>query len=512
MPTFFRPPLRRKATTLVAPVLREAVLAAEAEQGEHLLVYQTAAGSETLVRTLHETGLPCRLYGVRRDLTEDLVDGELVYRPFSESVFLEDLRTARGVIAGGGFSLLSECVYLHKPALSIPVAGQFEQTLNARYLERLGYGEYAAAPSPRPSAPSSERLPDHERALADYEQDGNHRGARRAARAARARGARARGRSVGAPARPSPAAEPRPTPSARAPTRRGARVTLAVAAPLLCLLALVIALVEIEIEGPYGWAEKLPTPYRVSGPLARLFGLVLGGKPLTGYNLLMFASTLVAFHLPFAFGAPWTAARELALLAAWIAWSALWDFLWFLLNPAYGWRRFRPGNVWWHRRWLWRLPLDYWVAVVRRCAGARGAARRGGGTGRDAAAPPGSAGRWRRRRCCSPPSPSGRCSPACLAALRPALRAHARGRLRRARPRAHHAAARRGSAAGRGCASACGSALFACGSARSACGRRAGVAGGGWRPPRAPLRSHDARQVQQLICHADRVPFRTTVA
>jgi hypothetical protein len=141
-------------------------------------------------------------------------------------------------------------------------------------------------------------------------------------------------------------------------------VTLAVAAPLLCAMALVLALVEIEVEGAHGWAEKLPTPYRVSGPLARLFGAVLGGKPLTGYNLLMFSSTLLAFHLPFAFGTTWTAATELALLAAWTSWSALWDFLWFLLNPAYGWRRFRRGNVWWHRRWLWRLPLDYWVAVV----------------------------------------------------------------------------------------------------------------------------------------------------
>jgi hypothetical protein len=130
------------------------------------------------------------------------------------------------------------------------------------------------------------------------------------------------------------------------------------------VLALVLALVEIEIEGPYGWAEKLPTPYRVSGPLARAFAFLLGGKPLTGYNLLMFTATLLAFHLPFAFGAPWTAARELAVLAAWVAWSAVWDCLWFLLNPAYGRRRFRPGNVWWHGRWLWRLPLDYWVAAV----------------------------------------------------------------------------------------------------------------------------------------------------
>ena len=173
MPTFFRPPLRRTATTLVAPVLREAVLAAEAEQGEHLLVYQTAAGSETLVRALHATGLPCRLYGVRRDLEEDLVVGELVYRPFSETVFLDDLRTARAAIAGGGFSLLSECVYLHKPALSIPVTGQFEQTLNARYFARLGYGEYAEAPTPEAIGAFLERLPQHERALEGYAQDGN---------------------------------------------------------------------------------------------------------------------------------------------------------------------------------------------------------------------------------------------------------------------------------------------------------------------------------------------------
>jgi len=174
VPTFFRPPLRRKATTLVAPVLREAVLAAAAEQGEHLLVYQTAAGGETLVAALHETGLPCRVYGVRRDLDEDLGDGRLVFRPFSEAVFLEDLRTARAVVAGGGFSLLSECVYLHKPALSIPVAGQFEQTLNARYLERLGYGAYAEAPTPQAIGAFLERLPQHEVALAGYAQDGNN--------------------------------------------------------------------------------------------------------------------------------------------------------------------------------------------------------------------------------------------------------------------------------------------------------------------------------------------------
>jgi len=173
IPTFFRPPVRKPRTTLVPPVLRPEVLAARAEPGEHLLVYQTATGHETLAQTLKQTGLPCRIYGMRRDHSEDVTDGNLVYRPFSETTFLDDLRTARGVIAGGGFSLLSECVFLHKPVLSIPVAGQFEQTLNARYLERLGYGLYAPEPSATVIAHFLDRLPSCERALAGYAQDGN---------------------------------------------------------------------------------------------------------------------------------------------------------------------------------------------------------------------------------------------------------------------------------------------------------------------------------------------------
>ena len=47
----------------------------------------------------------------------------LEYRPRSNDGFVEDLRTARGVVTGGGFSLLSEAVYLGKPVLSIPLRG-----------------------------------------------------------------------------------------------------------------------------------------------------------------------------------------------------------------------------------------------------------------------------------------------------------------------------------------------------------------------------------------------------
>ena len=59
------------------------------------------------------------------------------------------------MITGGGFSLLSEAVALRKPVLSLPLHGQFEQTMNARYLERDGFGRCAEASTATCCAASS---------------------------------------------------------------------------------------------------------------------------------------------------------------------------------------------------------------------------------------------------------------------------------------------------------------------------------------------------------------------
>jgi hypothetical protein len=130
---------------------------------------------------------------------------------------------------------------------------------------------------------------------------------------------------------------------------------------LLFGYALLFALVEIEIEGPHGWADKLPTWYRVTPWYARLFAALLSGKPLTGYHLMMLPITVVSFHLGLAFGLPWSGALEARLMAAYMVFNVVWDFLWFLLNPHFGWKRFRKGGVWWHNKiWLGRFPIDYW--------------------------------------------------------------------------------------------------------------------------------------------------------
>ncbi len=171
--SFFFPPLRKPRTSLHPPVLRPEILSARPEQGEHLLVYQTSESNRELPELLRASGRECRVYGFRRDLQEELVEGPLRFRPFSEQRFVEDLRTAKGVIANGGFTLLSEAVYLHKPVLSSPVRKQFEQILNARYVEREGYGLCAEELDRRRLGEFLERLPEFGRNVAAFRQDGN---------------------------------------------------------------------------------------------------------------------------------------------------------------------------------------------------------------------------------------------------------------------------------------------------------------------------------------------------
>ena len=110
---------------------------------------------------------------MRRDIQEDVVDGNLRYRPFSEAGFIDDLRTAAAVIASAGFTLMGEAVYLHKPMLAEPVARQFEQILNARYLQKEGYGVCADQITASTLQEFLSRVPEFAANLARYSQDGN---------------------------------------------------------------------------------------------------------------------------------------------------------------------------------------------------------------------------------------------------------------------------------------------------------------------------------------------------
>ncbi|MGO9835386.1 MAG: MJ1255/VC2487 family glycosyltransferase [Polyangiaceae bacterium] len=140
--TFFFPTVRKRYaddTTLVPPILRQSILDARkgARAGEHILVYQTSTSDTKLLDELERVrGAKFVVYGLRRSARH----GNCVLKEFSEDGFVEDLASARAVVSNGGLSLIGEAIYLGKPVFSVPVGNQYEQILNARYLEELGYG------------------------------------------------------------------------------------------------------------------------------------------------------------------------------------------------------------------------------------------------------------------------------------------------------------------------------------------------------------------------------------
>lgn len=124
------------------------------------------------------------------------------------------------------------------------------------------------------------------------------------------------------------------------------------------LLAFFFAQIEIHIEGEAGWAANLPT-WRIEHHW--LLDIFWGGRPMTGYHAWVFPFIAIFFHFPLLFMGQWRwqlQARCLACIA--LFWLAE-DFLWFVLNPAYGLARFEPINISWHKRWLWGAPVEYWV-------------------------------------------------------------------------------------------------------------------------------------------------------
>lgn len=163
--SFFYPPVRKKRTTLVPPILRAEVLSARREPGEHVVVYLRATPEKELVRKLRKLPLSFRVYGSVKERSV----GNLSFRAFSGQGFLDDLRTAKAVIGGGGFSLMSEAVSLRVPMLAVPIEAQYEQELNARYLEKLGYGSWERKLSLRGVRAFLDRIPEFEESLKSYE-------------------------------------------------------------------------------------------------------------------------------------------------------------------------------------------------------------------------------------------------------------------------------------------------------------------------------------------------------
>jgi len=155
--------------SMYPPVLREEIMNLRPYYGDHVMVYQTSQSNRKLLEVLRSIDRKFTVYGFDREG----VDGNLTFRRFNEDQFFRDFESAAAVITNGGFTLISEALYLRKPVYSVPVRGQFEQILNAVYLEKLGYGEFHEETERESLERFLGRLDIYRRNLEDYDGGNN---------------------------------------------------------------------------------------------------------------------------------------------------------------------------------------------------------------------------------------------------------------------------------------------------------------------------------------------------
>ena len=135
---FFKAPLKTAKACLAPPIIRPEVMQLKAIDSGTIVFYTTTAyGKERLIRKFGAfPGRQFIIYGF--DVDEQIRN--CTFKKRSTEGFLDDLASCSGVISSAGFSLISECLYLKKKMLLLPIPGQYEQIINAQYVEKFGLG------------------------------------------------------------------------------------------------------------------------------------------------------------------------------------------------------------------------------------------------------------------------------------------------------------------------------------------------------------------------------------
>jgi uncharacterized protein (TIGR00661 family) len=138
--SFYAPPLKpayRDLAVQVGVLLRPEVFMASPYSGGHLVAYLRHGVSEPALEALRGCGLPARIYGLGARPS----DGPLSFHPVSTEGFLESLEGCEALVCTAGNQLVGEALYLEKPVLAIPEPGNYEQHINAHFLQAHGGGD-----------------------------------------------------------------------------------------------------------------------------------------------------------------------------------------------------------------------------------------------------------------------------------------------------------------------------------------------------------------------------------
>lgn len=162
-------PVKDEKTILFPPILQNDILQTQPFMGDYYLVYLTSA-DEKLLKNFSNLKRKFIVYGLNRDEKR----GNLELRKFDRNAFVKDLAGCRALIANAGFTLISEALFLGKPYYALPIRSQFEQIINAIYIEKLGYGEFHEEVNVELLNNFEARIEQYEANLHSYPRNDNH--------------------------------------------------------------------------------------------------------------------------------------------------------------------------------------------------------------------------------------------------------------------------------------------------------------------------------------------------
>ncbi len=128
---------------VVPPLLRRAVHSLAPSEGYFYLAYlvNTGYAAEVIHFAQQHPQLRIKAYWDKKDADETMRPlPNLSFHQVNDQTFLQDMAACKGLACTAGFESVCEAMYLGKPVLMIPVAGQYEQACNALDGEASGAG------------------------------------------------------------------------------------------------------------------------------------------------------------------------------------------------------------------------------------------------------------------------------------------------------------------------------------------------------------------------------------
>ncbi|MFH1331654.1 MAG: MJ1255/VC2487 family glycosyltransferase [archaeon] len=171
--TFFYPKTKHPKTKLIPALIREDVIKMKPKKGKHILIYQTSKSYTAMFEILKKFKKEKFIvygFGIENK------DQNLTFKGFDEKGFIKDLASSKAAITNGGFTMMSEALFLHKPVLSVPVKKQFEQICNAVYLNKESYGKFIEEITEENMSEFINNLEHYHNNLKRYKQKDNKKG------------------------------------------------------------------------------------------------------------------------------------------------------------------------------------------------------------------------------------------------------------------------------------------------------------------------------------------------